>query len=164
MEKIKEKPKIDFTRNKLLQKIFKNYENTFMLTLDTEDFIEKKHLKKFRSYVWKDMRKSLRKVSAIARKQKRYLMLLVREKLNRELQEMAVKESAESEQSERIKSVSGLCSALDGQDCILKLTGQARACNDPCLLDCRLKLCSLDKLAGVCFAFANTPAVYKVRG
>ncbi len=82
MGKMKEKPKIDFTRNKLLQKIFKNYENTFMLTLDTEDFIEKKHLKKFRSYVWKDMRKSLRKVSAIARKQKQFVKMQLKFQLN----------------------------------------------------------------------------------
>lgn len=75
MYEIKDKPKIDFTRNKLLQKIFNNYAQTFALTLDTIDFIEKKHLNKFRSYVWKDMRKNLRKVPSIARKQKQFVKM-----------------------------------------------------------------------------------------
>lgn len=75
MYEIKDKPKIDFTRNKLLQKIFNNYAQTFVLTLDTIDFIEKKHLNKFRSYVWKDMRKNLRKVPSIARKQKQFVKM-----------------------------------------------------------------------------------------
>lgn len=75
MYEIKDKPKVDFTRNKLLQKIFNNYAQTFVLTLDTIDFIEKKHLNKFRSYVWKDMRKNLRKVPSIARKQKQFVKM-----------------------------------------------------------------------------------------
>ena len=75
MYEIKDKPKVDFTRNKLLQKIFNNYAQTFALTLDTIDFIEKKHLNKFRSYVWKDMRKNLRKVPSIARKQKQFVKM-----------------------------------------------------------------------------------------
>lgn len=85
---IKEKPKIDFTRNKLLQKIFNNYAQTFMLTLDTIDFIEKKHLNKFRAYVWKDMRKNLKKVPAIARKQKSYIKLQLKLELERKEREL----------------------------------------------------------------------------
>lgn len=153
-QKIQEEPKLDFTRNKLLQKIFNQYAATFALTLDTEDFIDNKHLKKFRKYVWKDMRKQLCVIPSLSRKIKVW----------KEMQTLAVKEKAESERSERIKSVSDLCSALDGQGCIIKLTGQARAYKDPCLLDCRLKLGFAIKLAGVCFALANTPAGYAVQG
>lgn len=75
------------------------------------------------------------------------------------LQLQAVKDKAESEQSERIKSESGLCSALDRQDSKQDLKCQARAYINPCLLDCRFVLCSPTKLAGVCYALANTPAV-----
>ena len=149
MFKAKEKPKIDFSRNKMLRKIFQNYASTFSLTLDTEDFMNRKYIDKFNKYVWKDMRRNLRKIPTLSRDMKKWL----------KLQMQAVKDKAESEQSERIKSDSGLCSALDRQDCKQDLQGQARAYINPCLLDCRFKLCLSTKVAGVCYALANTPAV-----
>ena len=149
MFKMKEKPEIDFSRNKMLRKIFQNYATTFSLTLDTEDFMNRKYIDKFNKYVWKDMRRNLRKIPTLSNKVKRWI----------KLQLQAVKEKAESEQSERIKSGSGLCSALDRQDGKQYLQGQARAYINPCLLGCRFKLCSSTKVAGVCYALANTPAV-----
>ena len=149
MFKMKEKPKIDFSRNKMLRKIFQNYASTFSLTLDTEDFMNRKYIDKFNKYVWKDMRKNLRKIPILSRNMKKWM----------KLQLQAVKDKAESEQSERIKSESGLCSALDRQNSKEDLKCQARAYINPCLLDCRFILCSPTKLAGVCCALANTPAV-----
>ncbi len=72
-QKIQEEPKLDFTRNKLLQKVFSQYSATFALTLDTEDFIDNKHLKRFRKYVWKDMRRQLNKIPSLYRRKQLWL-------------------------------------------------------------------------------------------
>lgn len=80
-KKVKEKPKIDFSRNKMLQKIFSNYSATFALTLDTEDFIDKKLIKKFRKYVWRDMKRNISKLSLLCRKQRLWESLQLKQKV-----------------------------------------------------------------------------------
>ena len=80
-KKIKEKPKIDFSRNKMLQKIFSNYSATFALTLDTEDFIDKKLIKKFRKYVWRDMKRNISKLPLLCRKQRLWESLQLKQKV-----------------------------------------------------------------------------------
>ena len=81
VKKIKEKPKIDFSRNKMLQKIFSNYSATFALTLDTEDFIDKKLIKKFRRYVWKDMKRNISRLPLLCRKQRLWESLQFKQKV-----------------------------------------------------------------------------------
>lgn len=68
MNREKPKPKIDFTRNRLLRKVFNEYDVTFSLTLDTADYIDKKYLSRYKKYVWKDMKRSLKKVPSVSRR------------------------------------------------------------------------------------------------
>ena len=78
----KSKPKLDFTRNKLLKRIFKEYDITYALTLDTCDYIDAKSLSLFRKYVRKDMKRSLKRMPGVSRKQIKYSNLLLRDKEN----------------------------------------------------------------------------------
>ncbi len=67
-QELTEKPKMEFEQNKLLQKVFNQYDKTFALTLDKADYWEEQYLQKFRAKAWRFMCKSLRKISPEYRK------------------------------------------------------------------------------------------------
>lgn len=74
MKKIDQKPGLDFTANRLLRKVFAEYDVTYSLTLDTCDYIENRDLKLFRKFVRKQMKKSLKKVPSTSKKIRRFIV------------------------------------------------------------------------------------------
>lgn len=126
---------INFNKNKLINKTLDKYYETFSHTLDTADYVPEKFNSKIHKYIYKNMKKAFRQIDKEDRLYqkdlKRKLKLKQQEEISnkdclksklalffkmlfsRKKRSEIVKEKAESEQSERINSESGLCSALD---------------------------------------------------
>ena len=136
---------INFNKNKLINKTLDKYYETFSHTLDTADYVPEKFNNKIHKYIYKNMKKAFRKIDKEDNKYqkdlKRKLKLKQQEEISnkdcpksklalffqklfsRKQRSEIVKEKAESEQSERINSESGLCSALDNG------TSELNSCN-----------------------------------
>ena len=126
---------INFNKNKLINKTLDKYYETFSHTLDTADYVPEKFNNKIHKYIYKNMKKAFRKIDkedykyqkdlkqklklktqeekATEDKPKNKLALFFKKLFSHKKRSEIVKEIAESEQSERINSESGLCSALD---------------------------------------------------
>ena len=126
---------INFSKNKLINKTLDKYYETFSHTLDTADYVPEKFNNKIHKYIYKNMKKAFRQIykedrlyqkdlkrklklkqqEEISNKDcpKSKLALFFQKLFSRKQRSEIVKEKAESEQSERINSESGLCSALD---------------------------------------------------
>ncbi len=124
---------INFNKNKLINKTLDKYYETFSHTLDTADYVPEKFNSKIHKYIYKNMKKAFRQIDKedrlyqkdLKRKLKQQeetnnkdcpkskLALFFNKLFSRKQRSEIVKETAESEQSERIKSDSDLCSALD---------------------------------------------------
>lgn len=124
---------INFNKNKLINKTLDKYYETFSHTLDTADYVPEKFNSKIHKYIYKNMKKAFRQIDKedrlyqkdLKRKLKQQeetnnkdcpkskLALFFNKLFSRKQRSEIVKEIAESEQSERIKSDSDLCSALD---------------------------------------------------
>ena len=136
---------INFNKNKLINKVLEKYYDTFSRTLDTCDFVSEKFNKKILLYIFKNMKKAFKKIDKEDNKYQKTLKQKLKLKTQEEkvtkdkpknkltlfFQKLflhkkrseVVKEIAESEQSERINSESGLCSALDNS------TSELNSCN-----------------------------------
>lgn len=136
---------INFNKNKLINKSLDKYYETFSHTLDTADYVPEKFNNKIHKYIYKNMKKAFRQIDKedrlyqkdlkrkfklkqqeeISNKDcpKSKLALFFQELFSRKQRSEIVKEKAESEQSERINSESGLCSALDNG------TSELNSCN-----------------------------------
>lgn len=136
---------INFNKNKLINKTLDKYYETFSHTLDTADYVPEKFNSKIHKYIYKNMKKAFRQIDKEDRlyqkdlkrklklKQqeetsnkdcpKSKLALFFKMLFSRKQRSEIVKEIAESEQSERIKSDSDLCSALDNG------TSEINSCN-----------------------------------
>lgn len=132
---------INFNKNKLINETLDKFYETFSHTLDTSDYVPEKFNEKISKYIYKNMKKTFSKIDKEDRKYQRDLIKKEKQKIiakKKQLKEQKkleekpkskfasffsllfhkkrrkiVKEKAESEQSERINSESGLCSALD---------------------------------------------------
>lgn len=136
---------INFNKNKLINKTLDKYYETFSHTLDTADYVPEKFNNKIHKYIYKNMKKAFRQIDKedrlyqkdlkrklklkqqeeISNKDcpKSKLALFFQKLFSRKQRSEIVKEKAESEQSERINSESGLCSALDND------TSELNSCN-----------------------------------
>ena len=136
---------INFSKNKLINKTLDKYYETFSHTLDTADYVPEKFNNKIHKYIYKNMKKAFRQIykedrlyqkdlkrklklkqqEEISNKDcpKSKLALFFQKLFSRKQRSEIVKEKAESEQSERINSESGLCSALDNG------TSELNSCN-----------------------------------
>ena len=136
---------INFNKNKLINKTLDKYYETFSHTLDTADYVPEKFNSKIHKYIYKNMKKAFRQIDKEDRKyqkdlkrkfklktqeekvtkdcSKSKLALFFQKLFSRKQRSEIVKETAESEQSERIKSDSDLCSALDNG------TSELNSCN-----------------------------------
>ena len=136
---------INFNKNKLINKTLDKYYETFSHTLDTADYVPEKFNNKIHKYIYKNMKKAFRKIDkedykyqkdlkqklklktqeekATEDKPKNKLALFFQKLFSHKKRSEIVKEKAESEQSERINSESGLCSALDNG------TSELNSCN-----------------------------------
>lgn len=136
---------INFNKNKLINKTLDKYYETFSHTLDTADYVPEKFNNKIHKYIYKNMKKAFRKIDkedykyqkdltrklklktqeekATEDKTKNKLALFFQKLFSSKKRSEIVKEPAESEQSERINSDSGLCSALDND------TSELNSCN-----------------------------------
>ncbi len=136
---------INFNKNKLINKTLDKYYETFSHTLDTADYVPEKFNNKIHKYIYKNMKKAFRQIDKedrlyqkdlkrklklkqqeeISNKDcpKSKLALFFQKLFSRKQRSEIVKEKAESEQSERINSESGLCSALDNG------TSELNSCN-----------------------------------
>lgn len=125
---------INFNKNKLINKTLDKYYETFSHTLDTADYVPEKFNSKIHKYIYKNMKKAFRQIDKedrlyqkdlkrklklkqqeeISNKDcpKSKLTLFFQKLFSHKQRSEIVKEKAESEQSERINSESGLCSAL----------------------------------------------------
>ncbi|MGN1221942.1 MAG: hypothetical protein ACI4TT_01750 [Christensenellales bacterium] len=119
---------INFNKNKLINKTLDKYYETFSHMLDTADYVPEKFNNKISKYIYKNMKKSFkridkednkyqkdlkRKKKTTEKKAKSKIVLFFLKLFSHKKRSEIVKETAESEQSERINSESGLCSALD---------------------------------------------------
>lgn len=67
---------INYNKNKLINKALDEYYSTFSHTLDTADFVPDKFTKKIHKYIFKNMKKALKKLDKEDRKyQKKQLKL-----------------------------------------------------------------------------------------
>ena len=138
---------MEFKKNDLINETLQKYYETFSYTLDTREYVPDKYNKKIMRYIYKNMKRKFKQVN------KEYKQIVKIDKQEQRKNEKfikqqnggkkglfnhikqfisalfckkrsgIVKESAESEQSERINSESGLCSALD------KDTSETNCCN-----------------------------------
>lgn len=68
---------INYNKNKLINRALDEYYNTFSHTLDTADFVPDRFTKKIHKYIFKNMKKALKKVDKEDRKyQKEQLKLI----------------------------------------------------------------------------------------
>ena len=131
---------MEFIKNELINKALDEYYQTFSHTLDTNDFVPEKFNDKISKYIYKNMNKKFKqidifylliledmgvKLDLFQKLQIAFSGLrgLYKETKGRVFEDIeiplqqseVVKEIAESEQSERIKNVSDLCSAFDNR-------------------------------------------------
>lgn len=124
------------------------YYETFSYTLDTREYVPDKYNKKIMRYIYKNMKRKFKQVNKeykqiikIDKQEQRKNEKFIKQQQNEGKKSLfncikrffhslfnkkrseIVKEKAESEQSERINSESGLCSALD------KDTSETNFCN-----------------------------------
>lgn len=59
---------INYNKNKLINQTLTKYYETFSLTLDTVDFVPEKYNKKICKYIFKNMKKSFKKIDKEDRK------------------------------------------------------------------------------------------------
>lgn len=59
---------INYNKNKLINQTLSKYYETFSLTLDTVDFVPEKYNKKICKYIFKNMKKSFKKIDKEDRK------------------------------------------------------------------------------------------------
>ena len=62
---------INYNKNKLINQTLSKYYETFSLTLDTVDFVPEKYNKKICKYIFKNMKKSFKKIDNEDRKYQR---------------------------------------------------------------------------------------------
>ena len=53
---------LNFNKNKLINKTLENYYKTFACTLDTADYVPHKFNEKIRKYIFKNLKRHLRKI------------------------------------------------------------------------------------------------------
>lgn len=53
---------LNFNKNKLINKTLTKYYETFQVTLDTEDYISPKYNKKIDKYIFKNLKKALKRI------------------------------------------------------------------------------------------------------
>ncbi len=130
---------MEFKKNDLINETLQKYYETFSYTLDTRDYVPDKYNKKIMKYIYKNMKRKFKQVNKEykqivkidkqeqrrnerfvkqqqRKESKKSLLIRIKQflhKLFHKKRSEIVKEKAESEQSERINSESGLCSALD---------------------------------------------------
>lgn len=122
---------MNFNKNKLINKTLKQYYKTFACTLDTADYVPDKFNDKISKYIYKNMKAKFKEIEIfnLLYLQECGFKLGLIDKLkilcsglkplylaekNKKRSEV-VKDKAESEQSERIKSERDLCSAIDNE-------------------------------------------------
>ena len=71
---------MDFNKNKLINEVLDNYYDTFSHTLDTADYVPMKFNDRISKYIFRNMKKSFRKVDKEDKKHQRKLKKLSRKK------------------------------------------------------------------------------------